>query len=55
LALGEQNVTLKTLEHLSDWLRCMISDLFSGIAAAWAGKTRGHGADPQKHAAAPTY
>ena len=28
LEMGEQNVTLKTLEHLSDRFHCKISDLF---------------------------
>jgi DNA-binding Xre family transcriptional regulator len=28
LEMGEQNVTLKTLEHLSDRLHCKISELF---------------------------
>jgi DNA-binding Xre family transcriptional regulator len=28
LEMGTQNVTLKTLEHLSDRSRCKISDLF---------------------------
>ncbi len=28
LEMGEQNVTLRTLEHLSDRFHCKISDLF---------------------------
>lgn len=28
LEMGEQNMTLKTLEHLSDRLHCKISELF---------------------------
>jgi transcriptional regulator with XRE-family HTH domain len=28
LEMGEQNVTLKTLEHLSDRFHCKISELF---------------------------
>ena len=28
LEMGEQNVTLKTLEHLSDRFHCRISELF---------------------------
>jgi DNA-binding Xre family transcriptional regulator len=28
LEMGEQNVTLKTLEHLSDQPHCKMSDLF---------------------------
>ena len=28
LELGEQNVTLKTLEHICDRLKCKVADLF---------------------------
>lgn len=32
MELGEQNVTLKTLEHLTKRLRCKVSDLFADSA-----------------------
>ncbi len=30
LELGEQNVTLKTLEHLTERLKCSVRDIFPG-------------------------